>query len=201
MKLEAVACILVAGSYLMEVIGLILLAAARGSERERERRTVLVNQWYTETWLAPISLQPRIFFAVTTVELERKSGLLTLWCDRELLGASVCVCVCVCVCVWERESGRRALCSCWRTRQEQMGNQKERKKKKERHRNTRQTQMYNPSKPVRSIPESTGLCGSVCEKRKRASFKGALRGFWERNLNQKRKNVHRHHRSSIFFNA
>lgn len=24
------------------------------------------------------------------VKLERKSGLLTLWCDRELLGVSVC---------------------------------------------------------------------------------------------------------------
>lgn len=29
-------------------------------------------------------------FVVATVKLERKSGLLILWCDRELLGVSVC---------------------------------------------------------------------------------------------------------------
>jgi len=40
-----------------------------------------------ERWHQP-DCRP-VFFEVATAKLERKSGLLTLWCDGEILGASV----------------------------------------------------------------------------------------------------------------
>lgn len=119
MELEAVACIFVAGSYLMEVIGPIFTSWWE-SEREAERKRGWQTQWISNRCGWHQSDCRPVFSAVATVKLERNSGLLTLWWDREPLGVSVCA------------SGRLALCSCWRTRQEQMGT-----KKKDRHGNTR----------------------------------------------------------------
>lgn len=84
----------------------------RDGAKERGWQTYWISNRKEHGWHQSDS-RP-VFFAVATVKLKRKSGLLTCWCDRELLGVSVCA------------SGRLAFCSCWRTRQEQMGTPKKR---------------------------------------------------------------------------
>lgn len=108
MKLEAVACVTVADSYVKGVISLMLVAGERTTQREIERVTFSVNKKQTATGLTQMWTQ-------ASRRLPPSSGrgnLLTLWCNGEILGASECF-------AFGRK--RIVLCSCWRTWQEQMG--------------------------------------------------------------------------------
>lgn len=100
-ELQAVVCVLVGGSYFMGVIGLIFIGWLL-----REQARAWQTHWITNRQTDSTNLTSDVcvcacvhvwcfflffvFSAESTVELEWKSGLLTLWCDREHLGVSMC---------------------------------------------------------------------------------------------------------------